>query len=126
MMYSIQKNYIPIKTAEQIPLECPLCRHVGKISMQFYQLQAETSGGINNTKQVSATCICDNCKTDIPNVKWTKDFHNFYKEQKKSLKISTSFKMKKGGKIALWILVGLFGVIGFFLLFMIIYFKILK
>jgi hypothetical protein len=121
-MYSIQKNYLPIKLVEQIPLQCPLCNFKKKINMQFYQLQAETNGGISNTKQISATCFCTHCNTDIPNLKWTKDFHNFYKEKKKSIKVKMSFKMKRGFKIAIGILVGMFALIFLFFMILKIYF----
>ena len=104
MSYSVTKNYIPVKTVDTSATVCPVCNIKSPISMTFYQVQAETSGGIQNTKIITATCYCNACKDDIPNLKWTKELHDFFKTEKKKIVVKRSFKLKRGGKIALWAL----------------------
>jgi hypothetical protein len=99
---SFQKNYLPVKTIEQIFLECPLCKHKGKVSMFFYQIQAETSAGFITTKQISGACLCNHCEQEIPNVRWDKEYHNFFTREKKKLHLKSSFQLKKMGKIVFW------------------------
>ena len=103
---SYQKNYIPLLTKDGGVLKCPICNITGKLKITFYQMQTETSGGITNTKQVTASVFCSSCLHDVPNVRWSDELNNFFKIEKKQIKVNASFKTKRGLRIALRILVG--------------------
>ena len=105
-MQSVQKNYIPLLTKNADNLLCPLCNIPGKLEITFYQLQAEADGNITNTKQITASAFCSSCRQDIPNVRWTHELHNFYKTEKKQIKVKFSFKTTRRLRIVLRVLLG--------------------
>lgn len=119
----INKNHLFLKTIPVANAGCPLCNARGKMEMTFYQLQLE-AGWVRDTKKITASVCCKNCGRDVPVVRWDKELDTFFKAEKKQIKVNTSFKAGKIGKILIWLNILFFGAI--FLLFtgMFIYHRI--
>ena len=109
-MIRINKNHLYLKTLHVPVLDCPLCLTANQVEMSFYQLQIETDN-IHNTKKITASVNCSHCEQEVPIIRWTKELDDFYKIQKKEIKVITSFKIGTKGRILLWIAAIFFGAI---------------
>jgi hypothetical protein len=109
-MIRINKNHLYLKTMHVPAIDCPLCHAGNGMEMSFYQLQIETDN-IHNTKKVTASVNCSRCGQEVPAIRWNKELDDFYKTEKKHLKVTTSFKIGTKGKILMWIAAIFFGAI---------------
>ncbi|SHF33433.1 hypothetical protein [Pedobacter caeni] len=117
-MIRVNRNHLYLKTLPVSSILCPLCGASGKMEMAFYQVQIETDN-IHNTRKITASVSCSNCNKDIPNIRWNNGLDEFYRTEKKQIKVITSFKIGTKGKVLLWIAGIFFGAI--FILLAVLY-----
>jgi hypothetical protein len=125
ILTSVQKNYLPLEEHQVKNEHCPLCKTIGGLHMQFYQLQLQADWVINS-RQITATCFCATCKQDVPNIRWSKEMQAFYQLTKRNIKVKTSYKIGKKGKFLLGLFLFVFGGIFIFLAGIYIYYHFIK